>query len=427
MPPRHILTPRIRPASMTGTTPTHWRTRVITILARTLGEAIPTRSAPDPASIRRLIVIKPASLGDVILASPAVATLRRAFPNAHLTLATGQWSLPAARGILGVDAIQDLGTFGTPGRFGIRDLPEAVARFRAGRHDLAIVLDRSPLVAVVPLLAGIPHRAGIDSAGRGFAHTIRIPWASRIHEADLYQSVAHAVTSRSAQEPDASEARLEFQPTPDATAIADRLWSASGLDDRADATGTAPVVVVHPGGASNPGMTLAAKRWPADRFATVIRTLIARGVRVVLVGHTSDAQIVADVRRALEPSGAVPAPLPGTGVIDLSSDADLATLAALIRRADAYLGNDSVPLHLAVAMGTPAVAVYGPTDPRVYGPWAPAGGLYAGKGIGIVDPGACSQVRTFHPGPLDACPGCRCIDRIDAATVTNAVLNLLGR
>ncbi|NDF10141.1 MAG: hypothetical protein EB058_15810, partial [Proteobacteria bacterium] len=100
---------------MTGTIPTHWRTRVITLLARTLGQAIPTRSAPDPATIRRLIVIKPASLGDVILASPAVATLRRAFPNAYLTLATGQWSLPAARGIPGVDDIQDLGTFGTPG------------------------------------------------------------------------------------------------------------------------------------------------------------------------------------------------------------------------------------------------------------------------------------------------------------------------
>ncbi len=413
---------------MTGTIPTLWRTRVITLLARTLGAAIPVRLAPDPASIHRLIVIKPASLGDVILAGPAVATLRRAFPNAHLTLATGQWSLPASRGIPGVDAIQDLGIFGTPGRFGIRDLPGAVARFRAGRHDLAIVLDRSPLVAIAPLLAGIPHRAGIDSAGRGFAHTIRIPWARRIHEADLYQSVAHAVTRQSAGAPTASEARLEFQPTPDATAIADQLWIASGLGDRAaDASHIAPVVIVHPGGASNPGMTLAAKRWPAERFATVIRTLIARGVRVVLVGHPSDAQTVADVRRAVEPSVDTPAPLPGTGVIDLSGDADLATLAALIGRADAFLGNDSVPLHLAVAMGTPAVAVYGPTDPRVYGPWAPAAGLYAGKGIGIVDPGACSQARTFRPGPLDACLGCRCIDRIDATTVTNAVLHLLGR
>ncbi|MSQ43717.1 MAG: lipopolysaccharide heptosyltransferase family protein [Chloroflexi bacterium] len=411
---------------MTGTTPTHCRTRVITLLARALSSGIPTRSAPDPASIRRLIIIKPASLGDVILSSPAIATLRRAFPKAHLTLATGQWSLPAARGIPGVDAIQDLGTFGTPGRFGIRDLPGAVARFRAGRHDLAIVLDRSTLVAVAPLLAGIPHRAGIDSAGRGFAHTIRIPWVIRIHEADLYQSVAHAATSRSAVATDPGEARLEFRPTTDAKAIADRLWSVSGLTDRADATHAAPIVVVHPGGASNPGMTLAAKRWPADRFATVIRALIARGIRVVLVGHTSDARIVADVRHALEPSGASPPALPGTPIFDLSGDADLATLAALIGRADAYLGNDSVPLHLAVAMGTPAVAVYGPTDPRVYGPWAPVGGTYAGKGIGIVDPGACSQVRAFRPGPVDACPGCRCIDRIDATTVTNAVLHLLG-
>jgi ADP-heptose:LPS heptosyltransferase len=385
-----------------------WRSKVIGATSMALGLAVPRHAAPGVASVRRVVVVKPASLGDVILASPAVATLRLAFPRAHVSLAVGRWSLPAAHGIPGPDAVLDLGNFGTPGRFGPRDLPAAVRVIRRGKYDLAVVLDRSPLVAVAPLLAGVPWRVGIDSAGRGFAHGIRVPWAWRCHEADLYLQVAQAATSRARASDALPVPALAFEPGAEARAAADAYWHEVGLDGA-----SSPVVVVHPGGGSNPGTTMNAKRWAPDRFGAVARALVGAGNRVVLVGDRNDATTVAAVM------GSIDAPM-----VNLSGRPTLATLAALIGRADAYLGNDSVPLHLAVAMGTPAVALYGPTDPRVYGPYAPKGGPYSGRGIGLVSPDACSQRRPFRPGPIEACAGCRCIDLVEPTDVVRAVSGL---
>jgi ADP-heptose:LPS heptosyltransferase len=161
-------------------------------------------------------------------------------------------------------------------------------------------------------------------------------------------------------------------------------------------------------------MTLNAKRWPPHNYATVASDLVRLGHRVALVGDQTEATIIG----AVKASSDVP-------LVDLSGRLDFATLAATIGLADAYLGNDSVPLHLAVAMGTPAVALYGPTDPRVYGPYAPPDGAYAGRGIAVVSPQACSQARAFRPGPIEACPQCRCIDAIAPAEVVRRVADLL--
>ena len=386
-----------------------WRSNAIGAVSALIGYTVPRHVSPTVSAIRRVVVVKPASLGDVVLSSPAVAVVRAAFPTAHLSLAVGSWSRPAAQGIPNVDEVVDLGNFGTPGRFGPRDVPVAVQTLRRGGYDLAVVLDRSPLVAVAPLLAGIRWRAGIDSGGRGFAHGIRVPWVRRCHEADLYIAVARAATSGVILPGESAPPALSFEPGPVARTSAESLWRESGLDMPGG-----PIVVIHPGGASNPGMTLSSKRWPTERFAYVASALALAGIRVVLVGDRTDSLAVAAVKEAAE------AP-----VVDLSGRADFATLAAMIARADAYLGNDSVPLHLAVAMGTPAVALYGPTDPRVYGPYAPRTGPYVGRGVALVSPNACSQTPAFRPGPIHACPGCRCIDAIAPSDALQAISGLL--
>ncbi len=387
------------------------RAKAIGASSTVLGYAVPRRPAPNVASVRRVVVVKPASLGDVILSSAAIGALRAALPHAHLSLAVGTWSLPAAHGIPGVDAVVDLGNFGTPGRFGLGDVPAAVRMFRRGRYDLAVVLDRSPIVAVAPLLAGIPWRAGIDSAGRGFAHGIRVRWAKQCHEADLYLQVVRAATAREGVHEVVSPPALAFEPGVEARVEAAAYWREAGLDSAGG-----PVLVIHPGGGSNPGMSLNAKRWPPERFGAVAQALGSVGARVVVVGDRSDQPTVTAMKHST-----------GTPMVDLSGRLGFATLAALIGRADAYLGNDSVPLHLAVAMGTPSVALYGPTDPRMYGPYAPISGPYEGRGMGLVSPEACSQQRPFRPGPIMACAGCRCIDLIKPTEVARAVVTMISK
>lgn len=111
------------------------------------------------------------------------------------------------------------------------------------------------------------------------------------------------------------------------------------------------VVAVHPGSGGR------RKCWPAERFARVAEALGAEGIGVALVQGPADGEIVADVLKAL---GGAPPPV--------VSDLPVRDLAALLSLCATYLGNDSGVTHLAAAVGTPTVALFGPTDPAVWGP-----------------------------------------------------------
>jgi lipopolysaccharide heptosyltransferase II len=372
------------------------RTYLVSAAGRALGALFPRRPAPDPAAVRRVLVIKPAAHGDILFASAAIEQLRRGYPHAEITLTVGKWFTEVAENVPGVDRVLDAGSFGTPGRYGWTEVWRFAQRIRDERYDLAVVLDRSPKVAVAPWLAGIPHRAGIDSSGRGFALTVRVPWDCPVHEADLMLDVVRALGLP------VDDPHLRYEPTEDHLRYADRLlqeW---------DLTGDAPVVVIHPGGASNPGMVMPSKRWPAPRFAELADTLVEQsGARVVVVGHGADAPIARQMRLSMKrPS------------IDLVGQTSIGQLAALLSRVSLYIGNDSLPLHLAVAVGTPVVGLFGPTDPAINGP-------YRGGGTGLVDEKACSQTRAFVPGPVSACAGCTCIELVSVERAASAASQLL--
>jgi heptosyltransferase-2/heptosyltransferase-3 len=218
-----------------------------------------------------------------------------------------------------------------------------------------------------------------------------------VHEVDLMLDVVRALGV------EADEPRLAYEPSEEQQRCADRLLQEWEL------TGDAPVVVVHPGGAANPGMVMTAKRWPAPRFAEVADRLVEQaGSRIVVVGHGSDAPVARQMRLSMKQ--------PSVDLVGQTNN--VGQLAGLLQRADLYVGNDSMPLHLAVAMGTPVVGIYGPTDPAINGP-------YRAKGVGLVDATACSQMRPFVPGPISACDGCACIEKVTPDQVTEAALALL--
>lgn len=300
------------------------------------------RTPSLPPAPRRVVVIKSCCLGDVLLATPLIDVLRRAFPRAYLAAAIGRWARPALLNNPDLDGLLDLESVGI-GRVRPREYARVAHRLRAGRFDLAVVLDRTPLLTMLPLLAGIPVRAGIDSAGRGFALNVRVPWAAIEHESALFLRIAAALRLES------GAARLRFVPSMADVRRADELWRAAGLEGRA-------VLVIAAGGGRNPGMTMVSKRWPVERFAALADALqAAHGLVTVLVGDEYDRPVAAAVRRRMR----VPA-------ADLTGQTDFGTLGAVLARAALFAGNDSGPMHLAVAVGVPVLAIFGPTDPAVY-------------------------------------------------------------
>jgi ADP-heptose:LPS heptosyltransferase len=167
-----------------------------------------------------------------------------------------------------------------------------------------------------------------------------------------------------------------------------------------------PLIGIHaPGGRES-------KQWHLDRFAAVGRAVAERhGGTIVLTGGAGDRAIVDRVKRDLS--------LDPSRVVDACGDVTLPELAAVLDRLDVLLTGDTGPMHLATAVGTPTVALFGPSDPRRYGPRSAAADV-----IRIDLPCApCGQVRL----PPERCRGHvpDCLDGINVARVTDAVVRRL--
>ena len=171
----------------------HLRDTIITLASHSLGLLLApfTRPPKDLSNISSILVIKPCCIGDLVLATPAIGQLRKQFPNAKIAVATGQWSKDILRNNPDVDEIIDSRQVGV-GSGRIREYLSLVSQLKDGDFQLCLVLDRSPLVSLLPFLAGIPVRVGLDSKGRGFPLNVRVPVTEDRHEAELYLDTVRA-------------------------------------------------------------------------------------------------------------------------------------------------------------------------------------------------------------------------------------------
>lgn len=308
-----------------------------------LARLFPTR--PAPRNPRRIVLVLPCCIGDVVLATATLQALRRGYPEAHITWAVGSWSKPAVEHHDLLDAVLDTGADALPVR-----TPAGLLRFarqlRAGRYDLMVSLVRSPLMSLAALLSGIPHRAGLDSAGRGFGYTIRAaidPDLPR-HEAEIYLDVARALGLNA----EGCRANVPVREI-------DRRSIQAKLAD------TGSYIVLNPAGGSNPGMVLDVKRYPPHSLAELGTRLAQRlNAAIVLVGGPGDQALVQAVQDTLP-----------TAAVSFVGMLSFGEIAALAQGAQLYIGNDTGLTHLAAAAGAKTVMILGPSDPVRYAPFAP--------------------------------------------------------
>jgi ADP-heptose:LPS heptosyltransferase len=311
----------------------------------------------------RILILKPCCLGDVLFATPLIRELRRALPGARLTFGVGRHSRPAVEGNPHLDDLLDTGPVGS-GRYGLPDFQALAHEIHSRRFDACFVLERSAILNLLPFVAGVPARIGIDSGGRGFSLSVAVSARPSRPEGELYLDLLRAIGGQ----PVSNE--LEFRPSDAAKRKIDRL-----VDERIPCG--RPYAVLHCAGGTNPGMTLARKRWPVDRFAELARRVIAVGGVVVLVGAAEDRASADSVRAslsmdlALDHDSSTSVAWREGAVLDLVGQLTLDELAALAVRANAYVGNDSGPTHLAEAAGGKVVMLFGPSDAIVYGPRSP--------------------------------------------------------
>lgn len=323
------------------------------------------------ADRERILVVKLADLGDAILATPALARLRRSLPETEievLTTATGAAAFRHTGNLVDAVLTFDKAAFDRPLAALLRPLAPLRLGRRLRRRRYAAVLLLHNLAtrygalkhAGLVLSSGAPVRVGparAESRRAWFlSHRSPDPGFDRMHVVETHWQAAglllEALGRGAAEGPGQGAAapaidRPVFLPGPEAEA------RAQGLLDAAPAGG--PWVAIHPGsGAFSP-----ARRWRPEGFLAVAEALARAGARIVLVGTESDREPALD-------GGAERG-----GWLDLIGRTDLGTLAAVLGRARLLVANDSGVGHLAAAMGTPVVAVFGPSNPVAWGPWWP--------------------------------------------------------
>jgi lipopolysaccharide heptosyltransferase II len=363
-------------------------------LCRCLGAAFrSSESADSPPHLRAILVLLPCCVGDVLMATPMVDALRAYYSHARIDFAVGPWSRPILEGNPHIDELVDTGGAGEGGAFDVGAYLSLIGKIRRRRYDACFVLNRSPSMTALPFLARIPSRVGLDSEGRGFSLTVRVPVEGVRHEAERYLDTLRALGIQPAGQ------GMVFHPTEEDKKRVDELLPSVEGERR--------IIAIHPGGGSNPGMQLVAKRWPSERFAAAADAIMERsGRQIALVGGPSDSALSREIRAIMKGRP-----------VDLTGDMSWGELGAFLQGCELFIGNDTGAMHMATAIGTPVVALFGPSDPRCYGP-------YKGKGTTIWHDVGCNPC--FSRGRFNSeCTEARCILSITVEEVVESAMPYL--
>lgn len=361
-------------------------------------------------------------LGDAVMTTPALLRLRERFPEARITLLTAQKIEALWQGHPALNAVQSFAA-GT-------GLWSVSARLRAQRFDLALVLPNSPRSALETWLARIPRRVGYAWPGRTMFLTDSLPprpgggVMRKRSIAEIKRCIApgcQPLNPRSEGPAETAGRRHQMydylhltaalganpEPLPTQLALSKTERSATrqkfGLEE-IHAAGT-PILGLNPGAEYGP-----AKRWPEDRFIAAAREIHQRRPCIWLIlGGPGDRAVAQRIATRLG--------LPEPFLHNLAGQTSLRELMAVLTSCRVLLTNDSGPMHMAAALGTPVVVPFGSTSSELTGP-----GLPGAPHHHLLQSDAPCAPCFRRECPIDF----RCMQGITVTQAVNAVLQVLS-
>jgi heptosyltransferase-2 len=316
--------------------------------------------------MERVLVRAPNWVGDTVLSLPALRDVRRNFPKARLEVLARPGVAEVYGAVTELDGVREARSF------------QAEVEAARGAFDLGVLLPNSFGSALALFRAGVPERWGYATDGRGLLLTRRstVPAEVRgVSEVYYYRAMLAGVG-------------LRVTAVPDVSLRVPEAWR-----ERAQTllSGEGPWLGI------NPGATYGtAKRWHPVRYAAVADRLAKRyGLRPVIMGGTAERPVAESLAAAME----APA-------LNLCGKTSLGELMGLLSHLRLLLTNDSGPMHLAAAVGTPLVAVFGSTDWRETAP-------FTARAIVVREDVPCAPCK-LRECPIDH----RCMTRIRVERVT---------
>ena len=329
------------------------------------------------------LVIQTSFLGDMVLTTPLIAELARRGPVDVVAIPASAPLLANNPDVRHVIVYDKRGADG-----GIRGFWR-LARALYKRAPVAYLGQGSMRSAALAMTACVPRRVGFDtSAGRAL-YTELVPNRDGVHHAERLWRLAGA-----AEQPSRETLRPRLYPG---------ALERQAVDEILGGDSASPLPLV----ALAPGSVWATKRWP---FYAALAQELARVARIVIIGSAADGELA---RAIVHATG-------GSRTIDATGRLSLLASAELLGRSRAVVTNDSAPLHLASAMGTPTVAIFGPTIPEFgFGPLAPRASVVQHDGL------ACKPCDRHGP---QRCPlgHWRCMRELSPERVANIVTGYLS-
>lgn len=275
-------------------------------------------------------------IGDAVMTAPALRALRKAYPGATISLLVKPSVIPVFEGNPDIDEIisYDQKFNGVIGKFRLARL------LRKKKFSMAVLFQNAFDAAMIARLAGIPRRIGYNRDRRGFLLTDPVSFNGddrKVHHIRYYLKLLAS-----------AGIRADFGEPVVYLTLEERLYARSILSEL-----SRPVLGI------NSGATFgSAKRWLPDRFAEVANWFRKEsGGSIVIFGSEKEAELAQEIDKRIP-----------EGKLFLAGKTSLRGLAALIAECDVMLTNDSGPMHIACAVGTPTMAIFGSTEPALTGP-----------------------------------------------------------
>lgn len=373
------------------------------LLLQRLTRAFPALSSAQ-FQPQRILVIRLDLIGDLVMSLVAVQALKKTYPQAEIDVVATPASAKVVNGHPDIHEViaYDPNIWRRPKallqRQNWRDVKLLRQRLRSQQYDLAICV-HGTWSGIMGVLSGAPRRVGFAKENYAGFLTDVVPgghWqpGDHIHEVDYCLQLAHAAGAAIHAEDRVAHLTVGQQPLQEVEAL---LQQEGVSNDR-------PLIACHV--CSNNGQS---KRWPLPYWARLIDRLVGENIaEVVLTGAPDDVPFIAEVLKRTH-----------VKTINLAGKTSLLQLAALLQRADVMITGDSGPMHIGAAVGTPLIAIHGPTDPAQSGPMSPHATV-------VQDTIWCSPCYTAQ-GPAD----CRffttqCMKNISPERIFTIVLEKLS-
>ncbi|MBP6343015.1 MAG: lipopolysaccharide heptosyltransferase II [Candidatus Omnitrophica bacterium] len=315
--------------------------------------------------MNNILVVNVNWLGDAIFSTPVFKALKKAYPNAHVSCL----AVPRVKDVLNnCPFIDEVLVYDEKGKhFYPWAKLNMILELRGKKFDAAFMLHRSMTRALLVYLAGIPQRIGYGTKKQSHFLTQTVVLESPdLHRSDEYLKVVEGFGVP------VDDRACELNVSAERSSAVEQKLAASGIK-----SGDSLVVV-------NTGGNWDLKRWPAEYFSRLIARLVQEtGVKILIPGAPSDKELVGRIARD---SGVDP--------VVWAGETSLEELFALFKRADVVISNDSGPLHVAAAVGTDTIALFGPTRPEITGPRGRGRAVVLHKEIG------CNKTPCYHLGCL---------------------------